>query len=197
MRSILLVACMLACGAVVPALAGTSTTVSVETYPISGASGEALVAAMNRNGPRHGFLARAIAQTRYAVDWELRWRRSGRSCRLVESTARLSIAYRYPALSRTASPVLNKRWKAFMAGVRRHEETHGRIAREMVAAAHRSAAKVGFADDPSCRRAKAEVERRVKATYAVYEKRQLRFDEVEHRDGGKVDRLLGSLIRGR
>jgi len=183
--------------ALFPAVAGTKATVSVQTYKISGDSGAALVDAMNRNGPKQGFLARAIAQTRYTVDWELRWGRAGRACRLVDATARLSIAYRYPALARTVSPALKRRWTAFMAGVRGHEEMHGRIAGEMVAAAHKSAAKVGFADDPSCRRAKAEVERRVKATYAVYEKRQLRFDEVEHRDGGKVDRLLGSLIRGR
>ncbi len=188
---------MLACGAAFPAAAGTKTTVSVQTYKVSGDSGEALIDAMDRNGPKQGFLARAIAQTRYTVDWELRWRRTGKACRLLDANARLAIGYRYPALAHKVSPALQRRWTAFMAGVRRHEETHGRLAREMVAAAQRSAAKVAFADDPSCRKAKNEVERRVKATYAAYELRQMRFDEVEHRDGGNVDRPPGSLIRRR
>ena len=55
----------------VPAHAAFKVSEKFETYRITGDSGEALMGAMDRDGPRHGFLARAIAQTRYSVAWEI------------------------------------------------------------------------------------------------------------------------------
>lgn len=188
---------VVACTLTAPASAKVLTTVKVETYPVAGNTGEALLGAMDRNGPKQGFLARAIAQTRYSVDWKLHWLKSGEGCRLNTVEAKLSIGYRFPELKDNSSPAMARKWARFMKGVRAHEETHGRIARQMVAAAHKSVLKVAFADDPSCRKAQREVTRRVNATYAEYEARQNRFDAVEHAEGGNVDRLVNNLISRR
>lgn len=171
-----------------------TTSVKIETYRVSGQTGAALVKAMDRNGPRHGFMARAIAQTRYTVAWGLGWSVRGDRCRLASTAIDLDINYRYPALAPGAPAEIVRRWARFMAGVKRHEEMHGQIARQMAAAAEKSVARVAFDADPSCRRAKAEVARRVKAIYAQYEARQQAFDAREHAAGGKVDRLVSSLI---
>jgi predicted secreted Zn-dependent protease len=181
-----------ACLAASPALGGVKTSVRTETYVIVGDTGEALLDAMDRRGPRYGLLARAMAQTRYRVDWEYDWRRSGSMCRLKSADATLSIVYRYPELARPASRELGRRWKTFIAGVRRHEKMHGRIARQMVFAAHRSISKLTKRSD-YCVSAKRKIERIIDAVYAEYEDRQTRFDDREHGVGGNVDRLLGML----
>jgi predicted secreted Zn-dependent protease len=183
-----------ACLAASPALGGVKTSVRTETYAISGNTGEALLDAMDRRGPRYGLMARAMAQTRYKVDWEYGWRRSGGRCRLESADATLSIVYRYPELARPASRELGRRWKKFIAGVRRHEEMHGRIARQMVFAAHRSISKLTKRSD-YCATAKGRIGRIIDAVYAEYEGRQARFDDREHGVGGNVDRLLLMLTR--
>src|SRR5690606_23264100 len=101
-------------------------------------SGEALMKAMNLKGPKHGFLVRAMAQTRYSVKWNMDWAKTADACKLRRADAVLSVTYRYPRIAGTVSPNLKQRWGAFMAGVRAHEETHGQIARQMVAAAHKA-----------------------------------------------------------
>jgi predicted secreted Zn-dependent protease len=177
-----------------PAFAGVKTTVRTETYAIAGNTGEALLDAMDRRGPRHGLRARAMAQTRYKVEWNDEWLRSGSKCRLKSADATLSIVYRYPALVRPASRKLERRWKAFMAGVRQHEEMHGRLARQMVLAAYKSVSRLARSDD-LCIRSQRQFDRIIDAVYAKYEARQARFDDVEHGAGGNVDRLLDMLTR--
>lgn len=175
--------------------ADVKTVAKVETYAISGASGQALMDAMDRKGPRHGFMARAIAQTRYSVGWELGWSVAGQACRLSEANVILSVSYRYPALGGPASATMKRKWASFIKGVQKHEQMHGRIARRMADAAYRSALRVRTQRDPHCAQAKRQVTRIVQATYAKYEAEQARFDAIEHQPGGTVDKLVSSLIR--
>lgn len=179
------------------ASAGVKTVVKVDTYRISGDSGQALMQAMDRKGPRHGFLTRAIAQTRYSVAWTLGWSVEDRRCRLKSADVVLSVNYRLPALSGQVPAVLKKRWAKFMSGVRKHEETHGRIARQMAARAQKAVLNVAIDGDPSCWKAKRRVAEIVGSIYADYEARQQRFDALEHQPGGPVDRLVGALTRRR
>lgn len=179
-----------ACLAASPAFGGVKTVVRTETYAVAGNSGEALLDAMDRNGPRHGLLARAMAQTRYKVNWKLDWLKSGGQCRLGSANATLSIVYRYPELARPAPPKLTRRWKTFLAGVRRHEEMHGKIARQMVASIHRSVSGLKISNDRGCAKSQRKVERLIAAGYDEFEARQARFDDREHAEGGNVDRLL-------
>ncbi len=179
------------------AVAGTRTTVKTDYYTIKGDTGEALLKAMDRSGPRHGFMARAIAQTRYTVQWNVEWSLAGKTCRVKSADVVLAVSYRYPAIAGTPSPALKRKWDTFMRGVRKHEETHGRIARQMVTEASRSALRVTRSNDPSCAATKREVSRIVHATYADYEARQQRFDALEHQPGGNVERFVARLTARR
>ena len=59
------------CGSASAASAGTRVVVKTRTYDITGTTGLALMQAMDRKGPKQGFMTRAIAQTGYTVDWDL------------------------------------------------------------------------------------------------------------------------------
>ncbi|MDQ6436921.1 DUF922 domain-containing protein [Mesorhizobium sp. LHD-90] len=191
--ALLIAGCLMPTGA----QAAVKSVVKVETYRVSGNNGAELMQSMESRGPRHGFLARAIAQTRYSVAWEMTWAVSDRRCKLKDADVTLSVNYRYPALAGRPSAGLRTRWKVFMTGVRRHEETHGRIARQMVNAAYKAVLRVKANDDPRCWKAKRQAMRVVQATYADYEARQERFDALEHQPGGPVERLVDRFIRRR
>ncbi len=178
-----------------PAHAEIKVTIDKKYYKIAGRNGEALLDAMDRYGPKHGFLTRAIAQTRYSVTWEIEWAESGGTCRVRSSKALLEITYTYPKLTGPVPAALDKRWNRFVAGVRKHEEMHGRIAREMVAAAEKSVKGFATRNDQTCGKSKREVKRRVDEIYSAYEARQVAFDKAEHADGGAVQGLVAALLR--
>ena len=145
---------------------------------------------MDRLGPKHGFLTHAIAQTSYTVAWDIDWKEQAGSCRVANAAATLTINYTYPQVQRPMSPDLQRRWNRFMAGVRKHEETHGRLARQMVDAAEKSVSGLSYEDDRRCRKTQAELKKRIATAYAKYEARQIAFDEVEHAEGGNVEGLV-------
>lgn len=198
MRRTALAFAMAACFALPAGAALAKTEVAVKTkyYDVSGKNGVALIKAMDKKGPRHGFMARAIAQTSYTVGWEFTWAREGKSCRLAEADGTLDMTYTYPKVGSEVDRGLQKRWKRFMAGVRKHEEQHGKLARDMVASAERSLKGVNFGRDPKCARAQAEAKRRIASVYAKYEARQIAFDKREHSEGGNVEHLLYGLMKG-
>ncbi|AZO42442.1 DUF922 domain-containing protein [Mesorhizobium sp. M7D.F.Ca.US.005.01.1.1] len=192
-------ACLLAMGALFGsapvASAGTRVVVKTRTYDITGTTGLALMGAMDRKGPKHGFMTHAIAQTGYTVDWDLDAGQDNGVCRLRSANGTLNLFYTFPRVASTTPPALQKRWARFFAGVRAHEETHGRLAREMMRATERSITGLSIADDRSCYKTRREAQRRIHATYAAYEAKQIAFDASEHRDGGHVEHLVTALVR--
>jgi predicted secreted Zn-dependent protease len=174
------------------AVAGVKVSEKTRGYEIAGRTGAALLAAMDRRGPKHGFLTRAIAQTRYSVSWKIEWGETRTACRVKSIEGKLDITYTYPN-ARGLPPPLERRWARFLAGVRKHEKAHGDIARQMARAVEKSVAKLSVDDDPGCRRARAEAKGRMTAIYADYEARQIKFDAREHREGGRVEGLIGAL----
>ena len=182
-------------GAVGEANAGVKVTVKTADYVIVGKTGEVLLAAMDRRGPKHGLLTRAIAQTRYSVAWKMQWGETRTACRVKRADATLAITYTYPRIDGPVSAGLQRKWKKFMSGVVKHEEMHGLIARAMVNEAERSISKLTIRNDPGCRKSRKEVKRRIDAAYAKYEKRQVTFDDKEHRAGGPVEGLIVALTR--
>jgi predicted secreted Zn-dependent protease len=149
---------------------------------------------MDRKGPRQGFMTRAIAQTAYTVDWDLGVSESKGVCRLRRVNGTLNLTYTFPHVASTSTPALQKRWNRFFTGVRAHEETHGRIAREMMRVTQRSILGLQFADDRQCYKTRREAQLRIGATYAEYEAKQNAFDAREHRDGGHVEHLIAALL---
>ncbi|PBB87547.1 MULTISPECIES: DUF922 domain-containing protein [unclassified Mesorhizobium] len=191
----ILVAIGALCGSAAVAAADTKLLMKTRTYNITGATGPALVEAMDRNGPKHGFMTRAIADTSYTVRWHLSTSRTDGVCRLRQVDGVLDLTYTYPRLASPAAPALERRWKRFFAGVRAHEETHGRIARRMMAATARSIRNLERADNWFCTGTRREARRRINAFYAEYEAKQNAFDAREHRDGGHVEHLVDALIK--
>ena len=185
-----------AVAAVTPAVAGAKVIIKTQSYDIAGESGRALVMAMDQSGPRHGFMTRAIAQTSYTVDWDLQVRETHGDCRLARAIPTLHLTYIFPN-AKSLPPGLSRRWKTFLAGVHKHERKHGRIATDMVKAAAREVSGITVAHDPNCGKARREARRRIDAVYARYEARQVAFDKREHKDGGRVEKLVDALVARR
>lgn len=164
-------------------------------YEISGESGAAVLRELDRRGPKHGFMTRAIAQTRYTMSSESDWRHERGACVAVRPSVRLDIAYVFPKLAGKVSPALKQRWQLFFAGVTRHEETHGRIAREMAMAAEKAVRLIRIRDGKGCGRFQGEMKRAIGVVMEEHEKRQNRFDAVEHQKGGNIERLIARLVR--
>ncbi|ETA72103.1 MULTISPECIES: DUF922 domain-containing Zn-dependent protease [Mesorhizobium] len=187
--------CLVAIGALFApqASAGTRAVIQTLTYDVTGSSGAALVDAMDRKGPRHGFMTHAIATTAYTVDWDLDAGQGNGFCRIRGVNGTLNLSYTFPHLAPPATPALKRRWNRFFAGVRAHEETHGRIAREMMRATEKSITGLRIANDPSCYKARREAQLRIRAVYAEYEAKQNAFDRREHSSGGHVEHLIAAL----
>ena len=173
--------------------ASVEVKVKTSSYRISGQNGAALLQAIALNGPGRGATAHFIAQTTYNVRLNFDLQKAARSCHFANVSAVLTITYTYPEVSSPMSADFRDRWNRFMSGVRKHEETHGRIAREMAAAAERQLNDLSSPGDPSCRKTRAEGKRRVASVYAAYEARQNKFDRVEHAKGGNVEGLVSLL----
>ncbi|WP_054308845.1 DUF922 domain-containing protein [Mesorhizobium sp. 1M-11] len=179
------------------AMAGSKVVTHIRTYDIEGESGKALIEAMDKSGPKHGFLTRAIAQTSYTVEWDFDLKAKADVCHLRAASATLDMTYMYPRVTTPMSPALRKRWQRFFAGVRAHEQTHGRIARQGIAAGERAVASLAVANDPHCIKTQREAQRRVDAIYDEYEAKQVVFDQREHREGGRVEALVAKLVKDR
>ena len=189
-RIVLFGACVAVAG---EAAAGVKVSEKTRSYEIAGKTGAALLAAMDRRGPKHGFLTRAIAQTRYSVSWTIEWGETRTACRVKKIDGELDIIYTSPS-TRGLSTALERRWKRFLAGVRKHEKAHGDMARQMARTVEKSIARLSVDNDRGCRRARAEGKRRMAAIYADYEARQIKFDTREHGDGGRVEGLIEALV---
>jgi predicted secreted Zn-dependent protease len=189
--AILAAAGVLFCGA---ASAGTKLTVHVRTYDVAGRTGAELVESMDGLGPRHGHATRAIAETGYIVHWDLDVARDNGICRLRRANGRIDLTSTFPRRTSASGPALRKRWDRFMAGVRQHEHTHGRIAKQMMRATDTALAGLERPDNWLCTGLRWDARRRIDTIYADYEARQNAFDAREHRDGGHVEQLVNALI---
>lgn len=196
MRFLACSCCLLALlGLTAPSQAGPKVSSKTTTFAISGASGERILSELERKGPKHGFTSRAIAQTRYTMNSEADWKHADGICAVTRPAVRLDITYIYPRVTGDVPGPLRSRWQRFMAGITKHEEHHGRLAREMAVEADRAISGLKVRDGKSCGRLRAEMKRVVAAVVDRYEARQRQFDVVEHRSGGNVEGLVRSLLK--
>lgn len=178
-----------------PAFAGPLVKEAVEYYSISGRTGAELLREMNRHGPRHGFLRRAIAQTRYAPDIRGNLVKQDGVCRMKGGRFVLNITYVYPRPSEKLPSDVARRWKAFQADNVRHEKMHGRIAREMAVRLDRVLRTFSYRDRNShCNMAMLKLERAVDKVVREYNRKQRVFDAKEHRQGGAVEKSIVALL---
>lgn len=170
------------------ALAAPRITTKTQYYAISGKTGVELIRQMNRKGPRHGFLRKAVAQTRYSVKSESEFVHKDGICRTHKAGARMKVTIVYPRISNTISARLKSKWAYFMKDTVRHEEAHVRIATEMVTVLDRKLRRFAMKDRSNCRNAARRLRREVQSIYDEYGKKQKDFDAREHRKGGPVEK---------
>ena len=147
-----------------------------QTYRIAGKTGAALLEAMDRSGPKHGFLTRAIAQTQLFGRLDHRMGRDRQGLpRRARRRRRLSITYTFPraagdAVARPEAALADVSWPA-CASTRR---CMARIARQMASAAEKAIARPAdrqrsrLPQDAHARRSAGSA-----AIYAEYEARQI------------------------
>ncbi len=186
----------LAAGVLVAFSAAASAKVGVSTkyYDIKGKTGLELFYDMNRKGPRHGFLTKAIAQTQFKSDLKGDLVYANGVCSARKLTFQLQITYVYPRPVTKLDPALARRWKAFQAHNVMHEEMHGTIAKRMVARMDKLLRGFSLADGPSCRKTDAKLATEIKRVLVAYNKEQVEFDKREHRPGGPVEKSILALV---
>ena len=187
----------IALGVVLLAFTGAARAdVSVKTkyYDIKGKTGLELFYDMNRKGPRHGFLTKAIAQTQFKTDIKGDLVHSNGVCRTRGAEMVMQITYVYPRPVDKLDSSLARRWKKFQASNIVHEEMHGRLAKKMVADVNRAMRGFKLADGQSCRKANAKLMKELDRIIVAYNKSQVDFDKREHRDGGPVEKSVLALV---
>jgi predicted secreted Zn-dependent protease len=176
------------------AAARPQITLTERYYAVRGTTGLQLIEEMDRIGPKQGFMSRAIAQTVYSLQYGADYAASDGVCRVKKTRVKLDITQIFPKLADKPSPSLARRWRRFMAGVRRHENTHVRIARDLADVSERTILGTVTHDDPNCRRMRSLLKRTIRGIYADYDARQNAFDRKEHRKGGHIEKLVMALV---
>lgn len=113
------------------ASADVKVRTSTAYYQISGKDGKALNQSMLDGGKSRIKLTHAIAATETTMDFtEPKLEVVDGKCKITDVDVILNIKYIYPKWSGRsgASSEMRKRWDAFWAELKRHEENHGKIA---------------------------------------------------------------------
>lgn len=168
-------------------------TFAFEEYPVSGRTGAEIMAQIHRKGPRHGQISRAIAQTRYTLDYGYRTAQAEGWCTVAMPWVRLDIIYVYPRIPSQTEPELRAHWEIFMHGVRAHEKGHADLAVEMARAAEAALQSFRQPANAGCLKLKRGVDRMIRRIFDEYESRQARYDRIEHRQDGPVARIIARL----
>ncbi len=170
----------------------------VETYAISGQSGEQLYRSIGENGPLiRGAKTRTIAYTNFKLTWGVRdYKPRGKDCVLTAARPKLIITYTLPSPSAPLPPAVQKNWEVFIAGVSAHEKVHGASIVQMVHDIEVATDGLTVADDPKCSKTKAEVVKRLDAISRARVQASRDFDRVEFGQGGNLQKLILALVNG-
>lgn len=168
-------------------------TFAFEEYQVSGRTGAEIMTQIHRKGPRHGPMSRAIAQTRYGLDYGYRTEQAEGACRVAMPWVHLDIIHVYPQIPSETGPELRARWETFMQGVRAHEKGHADLAVEMARAAEIALQSFRQPASAGCARLKRDVDRMIRRIFATFERRQALYDRIEHRQDGPVARIIARL----
>jgi predicted secreted Zn-dependent protease len=167
----------------------------IEHYAISGSTGIELYRSIGERGPRLG-AGRAIAYTDFKLTWRRDYRPEAGGCTLRSAVPRLIITTRLPKPSGTLPAATRRLWDIFIAGITTHEKVHADGIVEMVRAIEATSVGLMVADDPKCRKIRAELTTRLAALSQEQRRKSREFDQIEMSDGGNVHRLILSLVNG-
>ena len=99
---------------------------SDETYPVTGTTASALVAAMRAKALRDRLGEPGFALTTWYITWSYRYREGTGTCEIRDLVVRIDISVLMPSWAPPASADagLVTRWKRFIDALRRHERGH-------------------------------------------------------------------------
>ena len=164
-------------------------------YAVSGSSGIELYRSIGERGPksRNG---RAIALTDYRLTWTRKYVPEGGDCRLTTAVPHLTLITHLPKPSGKLPARTEALWSTFITGITAHERVHGEIIKATVDAIRSATEGLTVPDDPSCRKIRTEVTKRVAALAAAMRRKNRDFDQVEMGKGGNVQQLILALVNG-
>ena len=181
---------------ITPAVAAEAQVIEkVESYAISGSSAIELYRSIGERGPksRNG---RAIALTDYRLTWTRKYVPEGGNCRLTTAVPHLTLITHLPKPSGKLPARTQALWNIFITGITAHERVHGEIIRQTVDAIRSATEGLSVPGDPSCRKIRTEVTKRVAALADEMRKKNRDFDQVEMGKGGNVQQLILTLVNG-
>jgi predicted secreted Zn-dependent protease len=170
----------------------------VKTYPVTGSSGIELYSSIGENGPKAGQQVRAIAHTDFKLTWSRKYEpQPDGACTLVSAKPNLVITYMLPRLAAPISAGLQAKWAVFLDGVRRHEEVHGEMIRNLVRDIEKVSIGLSEAGDPKCTKVRAALQTKIGEIFRDHQQRNRDFDKVELSEGGNVHQLILKLVNDR
>ena len=185
---------------VAPAEARVIVREKTKYYKVSGKDGRSLYASIRKRGRRGTGARHAIATTRSKMDLRnVRTAVRGNRCVVRSADLVLDLTYSYPRWTnqKSASPRTRKAWQRFMARVKRHEQTHGRIAKKYARRIIREMKRQKGSVRKGCRDGSARSARRLSRLLVGLQKEQLRFDRREASRFSRIRRLERALVKAR
>lgn len=177
---------------------GWTPVVKIERYAISGQSELDLYKSIGEKGPMvYRGKVRAIAYTDFKLTWTRRYENDASGgCVIAENRPNVTIIYRFPKPAGRLSPAVKANWDRFEAGIETHERQHGQFIVSMVSRMVAETVGLSAANDPSCKKVRAELTRRLGAAFKEKSGKDAAFDNVEMGDGGTVRRLVMGFVYG-
>ena len=168
----------------------------VVTYAVTGSTGMELYDSIGRNGPVIGNGVRAIAHTTFKLLWSRDYQPRGSACVLASARPSLTIIYTLPKPSGRLSPEMQRKWDAFLAGIRTHEAVHGENITNLTRQIEAVSVGLRVENDPGCKIIREELQKKLKVLSDERLRKEADFDRVEMSPGGNVHQLILALIGG-
>jgi len=167
----------------------------IVTYPVSGRTGIDLYRSIGENGPKVG-IGRVIAYTDFDLKWSRDYQKRNGGCVLASARPFLTITHRLPKVSGELPAETQRLWKAFIAGVEKHERVHGEIILDMVKKIEAFSVGLTVPDDPDCQKIRAVLTKKLGELSQEQRQKSRAFDRAEMSDGGNVHQLVLRLVNG-
>lgn len=182
------------------ALADVVIAESTRYYAIQGRDGFEVSKAMLSGGARNISLRHAIAatSTRFRVGNADVAVENGR-CVVKDVKIHLEIEYLYPRWDSKAraSGAVRSAWDRFYTELLRHEQTHGRYAKETARMLEKELKRLKGSVALGCRDFAVKADRRFDQIAAQLKRKQLAFDASENRKTSKISKLQIALLKAK
>ena len=152
-------------------------SLQVEYYEVEGADLRELRASLNARGPLGENGKRYHGFTKWRVNWNYKYQRSGQSCGLSSLVTHVVATITMPRWNAPAdAPVkLRQEWRRYLSALRAHEDGHHNFAKTAAAQIERDLAELS---NPSgCNELAKEIDARADAILDIYRAEEKAYDQ--------------------